>query len=46
VITTEKDVFKLDELQKAELFPVYYNKIDLQVEETFYKELLYLKKAG
>ena len=46
LITTEKDVFKLDDFQKAELFPVYYNKIDLQVEETFYKELLSLKKAG
>ena len=46
IITTEKDVFKLYDLQKTEMFPVYYNKIDLRVEETFYKELLSLKKAS
>jgi tetraacyldisaccharide 4'-kinase len=46
VITTEKDVFKLGALKKADMFPVYFNKIDLQVEENFYKELLLLKKEG
>jgi len=46
VLTTEKDVFKLDDLQNAGQIPVYYNKIDLQVEENFYQELLSLKKDG
>jgi tetraacyldisaccharide 4'-kinase len=46
VLTTEKDVFKLDDLQNAGQIPVYYNKIDLKVEENFYHELLSLKKDG
>ena len=46
VITTEKDIFKLDDLFKAGQIPFYINKIDLQVEENFYKELLSLKKEG
>jgi tetraacyldisaccharide 4'-kinase len=46
VLTTEKDVFKLDYLYKAGQIPVYYNKIDLKVEENFYQELLSLKKDG
>ncbi len=44
VLTTEKDVFKLDELQNSGQIPVYYNKIDLHVEGNFYQELLSLKK--
>jgi tetraacyldisaccharide 4'-kinase len=46
VLTTEKDVFKLDDLKKAEQVPVYYNKIDLQVEENFYREVLSVQKDG
>lgn len=46
VLTTEKDVFKLGDLQNTGQIPVYYNKIDLQVEENFYQELLSLKKDG
>ena len=46
VLTTEKDVFKLDDLYKAAQIPVYYNKISLQVEEGFYQELLSLKENG
>jgi tetraacyldisaccharide 4'-kinase len=44
VITTEKDVFKLEKLYKAGQIPVYYNKIDMQVEENFSRELLSQKK--
>ncbi len=44
VITTEKDVFKLDTLHKTGQIPVYYNKIDLQIEENFTSELLIIKK--
>jgi tetraacyldisaccharide 4'-kinase len=42
VITTEKDVFKLDELHKTGRIPVYHNRIDLQVEKDFYQDLLSL----
>jgi tetraacyldisaccharide 4'-kinase len=44
VLTTEKDVFKLNGLKETEHIPVYYNKMDLQLEENFYQELLSLKK--
>jgi len=46
VLTTEKDVFKLNDLQKAEQIPVYYNKIELQLEENFYQEVLSMLKGG
>ena len=46
VITTEKDVFKLNELHSEGQIPVYYIKIDLQVEEDFYQELPLWKKDG
>jgi tetraacyldisaccharide 4'-kinase len=46
LLTTEKDVFKLDDLQKAGHIQVYYNKIDLRIEENFYRELFSLKKDG
>ena len=46
VLTTEKDVFKLDDLYKDGQIPVYYNKLGLKVEENFYHELLSLKKDG
>ncbi|UCE39964.1 MAG: tetraacyldisaccharide 4'-kinase [Candidatus Aminicenantes bacterium] len=46
VLTTEKDVFKLDELYNAGQIPVYYNKLGLHVEKDFYQELLSLKKDG
>jgi tetraacyldisaccharide 4'-kinase len=44
VLTTEKDVFKLDELHKSGHIPVYYNKIRLRVEDGFYRELTSLKR--
>ena len=42
VLTTEKDVFKLDGLKINGQIPVYFNKIDLRLEESFYQEFLYL----
>ncbi len=44
VLTTEKDVFKLNDLEKIDKISVYCNKIDLQVEEKFYHEVLFLQK--
>jgi tetraacyldisaccharide 4'-kinase len=46
IITTEKDVFKLGDLKGFEQFPVYYNRIDLQVEGPFYRDVLSVKKTG
>lgn len=46
LITTEKDVFKLDTIFEAEPLPVFYNKIDLKVESHFYENLKSLKKEG
>jgi tetraacyldisaccharide 4'-kinase len=46
VITTEKDVFKLGDLAEVGQIPVWYNRMDLQVEENFYKELSFLMKEG
>jgi tetraacyldisaccharide 4'-kinase len=46
IITTEKDVFKLNSLKKAGEISVYCSKIDLQVEEKFYPEVLSLQKDG
>ena len=46
MITTEKDVFKLADLKGLDRFPVYYNTIDLQVEGTFYRDLLSVKNGG
>lgn len=46
VLTTEKDVFKLDDLKKNGHIPVYYNTIDLLLEENFYQEILTLQKDG
>ena len=46
LLTTEKDVFKLEEIQKAAQVPVYYNKIDLRVEENLYRDLLSVHKDG
>jgi tetraacyldisaccharide 4'-kinase len=45
VLTTEKDVFKLDDIYKAEQIPVYYNKIGLKVEGDIYQALLSFKKG-
>jgi tetraacyldisaccharide 4'-kinase len=44
VITTEKDVFKLDDLVKTGKIPVYYNQIDMQVKEPFTRKMLSLAK--
>lgn len=46
MITTEKDIFKLGDFEGLERFPFYYNKIDLQVEGTFYRDVLSVKKGG
>lgn len=46
VLTTEKDVFKLHDLNKNGHIPVYYNKIDLLLEEKFHQEILALQKDG
>jgi tetraacyldisaccharide 4'-kinase len=46
ILTTEKDVFKLDDLCKAEQIPVYFNKIGLDIQENFHQELLSLKRDG
>ena len=40
--TTEKDVFKLDGIQKLNHIPLYYLKIDLNIEEEFYGQILRL----
>lgn len=40
IITTEKDVFKLENLAKDRQFTLYYNRIDLQVDGDFYREIL------
>jgi tetraacyldisaccharide 4'-kinase len=45
ILTTEKDVFKLDDLHTAEKVPVFFNKIDLDIQENFYQELLSLKES-
>lgn len=44
VITTEKDVFKLDDIYRHRQIPIYYIQIDLQVEHGFYRELDFLKE--
>ena len=46
VLATEKDVFKLSDLNKNGHIPVYYNKIDLLLEKKFYQEVLALRKDG
>lgn len=46
VLTTEKDVFKLDDIHKARQVPVYYNKIGLKVEGDIHQELLSFKKES
>jgi len=44
ILTTEKDVFKLNGICKASKIPLYYNKIDLKIEDGFYRELHFLTK--
>jgi tetraacyldisaccharide 4'-kinase len=46
ILTTEKDVFKLDNHFKSEQIPVFFNKIGLEIQENFYQELLSLSGAG
>jgi tetraacyldisaccharide 4'-kinase len=44
VLTTEKDVFKLERISGTRQIPLYYNKIDLKIEDNFYQELHFFKK--
>lgn len=46
VITTEKDFFKLKDLQKEQNIPVFYNRIELEVDKEFYPEILLSLKSG
>jgi tetraacyldisaccharide 4'-kinase len=46
ILTTEKDIFKLDNLHRVEKIPVFFNRIDLDIQENFYQELLSLKESG
>jgi len=40
IITTEKDSVKLQDIKDFNSIPVYYLKIDLKIEDGFYKEIL------
>jgi len=46
ILTTEKDHFKLWRLEREKKFPVYYNRIELEVDKEFYREILSLLKEG
>ena len=46
VITTEKDVFKLGGLTRVDQIPIWYNRMDIQAEKNFYRELSSLMKEG
>ncbi len=40
IITTEKDAVKLQGIKEFNNIPVYYLKIDLKIEDGFYKEIM------
>lgn len=44
ILTTEKDHFKLWCLEKEQKIPVYHNRIELELDKKFYRELLSLLK--
>ncbi len=44
ILTTEKDHFKLWRLEREQKIPVYHNRIELEVDKKFYRELLSLLK--
>jgi tetraacyldisaccharide 4'-kinase len=46
ILTTEKDVFKIEDLAKNREVSLYYNRIGLQVEEGFYRELASSLRIG
>ncbi len=46
ILTTEKDVFKLESLANDRQVSLYYNRIGLQVDKDFYREILSSLKAG
>jgi tetraacyldisaccharide-1-P 4'-kinase len=46
VLTTEKDYFKLKDLQKEQNIPVFYNRIELEIDKEFYPEIHLLLKIG
>jgi len=46
VLTTEKDYFKLRDLQKEQNIPVFYNRIELEVDKEFYPEILLSLKSS
>jgi tetraacyldisaccharide 4'-kinase len=46
VLTTEKDYFKLKDLQKEQNIPVFYNRIELEVDKEFYPEILLSLKSS
>jgi len=46
VLTTEKDYFKLKKLQKEQNIPVFYNRIELEIEKEFYLEILLSLKSN
>jgi tetraacyldisaccharide 4'-kinase len=45
VLTTEKDHFKLRDLQKEQSIPLFYNRIEMEVDKKFYLEILLLLKS-
>jgi len=46
ILTTEKDVFKLESLAKDRQVSLYYNRIGLQVDKDFYREISSSLKVG
>jgi len=44
ILTTEKDVFKLNRICEDLKIPLYYNEIELRIEDGFYQELHFLTK--
>jgi tetraacyldisaccharide 4'-kinase len=45
VLTTEKDSFKLSKLEKEKNIPVYFTKIILKVENSFYQDISFVLKS-
>jgi len=46
VLTTEKDYFKLKDLQKEQNIPIFYNRIELEIDKEFYPEIYLLLKSS
>jgi tetraacyldisaccharide 4'-kinase len=46
ILTTEKDYFKLGDLQEEQDIPVFYSRLELEVDKEFYPEILLSLKSG